>query len=136
MGAVKHEKNNIHTIRFNNYIHRHCKCICKRQWNNDRCFNQTIDQQHISVDTNQTNENYLNDVSVQADNNTLTNNENSTINVKNVTADDAKTVEKTAKLNITGPKKGNDIKINRSKITFQRSENRIYQNGKRHISFC
>lgn len=77
---------------------------------------QTIDQQHISVDTNETNENYLNDISVQADNNTITNNENSTINVKNVTADDAKTVEKTAKLNITGPKKGNDIKINGPKL--------------------
>ena len=35
---------------------------------------QTIDQQHISVDTNETNENHLNDNSVQEDNNTITNN--------------------------------------------------------------
>ena len=77
---------------------------------------QTIDQQHISVDTNETNENYLNDISVQADNNTITNNENSTINVSNVTVDDAKPVKKTAELNITGPKKGNDLKINGPKL--------------------
>lgn len=77
---------------------------------------QTIDQQHISVDTNETNENYLNDISVQEDNNTITNNENSAINVDNVTVADAKTAEKTAELNITGPKKGSGLKINGPKL--------------------
>ena len=77
---------------------------------------QTIDQQHISVDNNMTNENYLNYISVQVDNNTTSNSENSAINVDNVTVDDFKPVEKTAELNITGPKKDGGLKINGPKL--------------------
>ena len=64
---------------------------------------QTIDQQHISVDTNGTNENDLNDISVQVDNNTTINVENTT-NVINVTDNAKKTVENNGSLNIPGPR--------------------------------